>query len=261
MRRILIVCLATILLCSILGAQQPLTNNSVIKMVKAGLSQDVILNLINTQPSNFNLGVDQLIALKKAGVGDSLIAAMVKRTSGGAPAAAPATTTPAVSSARPIVPEIGVYYKKDGKWLDVLPEVVNWKTGGVFKSIASAGIINGDVNGRLDRPHSRTRLATPVEFLIYAPEGTAITEYQLIKLREKKKGREFRTVTGGVLHTSGGARRDLVSFKSEKIAPRNYTVRLTNLDPGEYGFLPPGLIGSQGASAQLGKMYTFMIIE
>ena len=36
------------------------------------------------------------------------------------------------------------------------------------------------------------------------PEGTAITEYQLLRLRDAKDGREFRTVTGGVMHVSGG---------------------------------------------------------
>ncbi len=38
-------------------------------------------------------------------------------------------------------------------------------------------------------------------------------------------------------------------------------VIISNLPPGEYGFLPPNLQGAQGASAQLGKMYTFSIIE
>ena len=30
--------------------------------------------------------------------------------------------------------EVGVYVKKDGKWKDVEPEVVNIKTGGVLKN-------------------------------------------------------------------------------------------------------------------------------
>ena len=129
----------------------------------------------------------------------------------------------------PPVNEIGVYYKKAGAWADVEPEVVNWKTGGVLKSIGSAGIVKGDVNGHLNGQHSPNSVKTPLEFLIYVPEGVAITEYQLLRLRDQKEAREFRTVTGGVLHVSGGATRDLLPFESKKIAPRTYVVVLPNM--------------------------------
>jgi hypothetical protein len=46
----------------------------------------------------------------------------------------------------------------------------------------------------------RNKVNTPLEFCIYAPEGVAITEYQLLRLRDQKEYRELRTVTGGVLH-------------------------------------------------------------
>jgi hypothetical protein len=32
----------------------------------------------------------------------------------------------------------------------MLPEIVNFKTGGVLKSIASAGVVKGDMNGILE---------------------------------------------------------------------------------------------------------------
>jgi hypothetical protein len=100
-----------------------------------------------------------------------------------------------------------------------------------------------------------------VEILIYAPEGVAITEYQLLRLRQKGDRREFRTITGGILHASGGATRDLVPFEGKKIAPRTWVVILPNLGAGEYGFLAPGAVATQHASAQLGKMYTFRLLE
>jgi hypothetical protein len=102
---------------------------------------------------------------------------------------------------------------------------------------------------------------TPAEILIYTAEGVAITEYQLLRLRANKDAREFRTVTGGVFHTSGGATRDLIPFEGKKMASRTYTITLPNLSSGEYGFLPPGAVMSSSASASLGKMYTFRILE
>ena len=56
-------------------AQTPLTNDAVIKMVKAGLAEDVILNMINVQPAQFSITPDAMIALKKDGVSDKIIGA------------------------------------------------------------------------------------------------------------------------------------------------------------------------------------------
>jgi len=74
-----------------------------------------------------------------------------------------------------------------------------------------------------------------------------------------KDSREFRTVTGGIFHASGGDTKDLVQFENRKVAPRTWLVTLPNLVPGEYGFLPPGAIVSANASSSLGKMYTFQV--
>lgn len=159
----------------------------------------------------------------------------------------------------PPVVETGVYRKHGEQWREMLPEVVHWKTGGILKMLATGGIVKGDVNGRLQGPESRNAVDRPAEFLIYAPEGVAITEYQLIRLRCKKEAREFRTVTGGILHVSGGAMRDLVPFKGRRIAPRTWVVELPGLAGGEYGFLPPGMAMSSHASASLGKIYSFRL--
>ena len=87
----------------------------------------------------------------------------------------------------------------------------------------------------------------------------AITEYQLLRLRQQSNSREFRTVTGGVFHVSGGATRDLMPFDGKKIAPRTYEVILTNLDSGEYGFLPPPSSDATAATGRIGKIYSFRV--
>ena len=267
MRRNLTQFLLSLLALCAIAYSSTLDNEAVVKMVKAGLAPDVIVTMVQTQPGNYKLDTDDVIALKTSGVPDQVIAAMVAK--GTVPAAALASAGSAATAAPGAQPkaesavtrEVGVYYSKDGLWKDLLPEVVNWKSGGVMKSIATAGVVKGDVNGNIHGPSSRTKLAPPVEVLIYAPEGVAITEYQLIKLHQNKNNREFRTVTGGVFHVSGGATRDLLPFEGKKMASRTFSISLTNLKPGEYGILPPGLTTSSSASAQLGKMYTFSIIE
>jgi hypothetical protein len=251
----------------ILG-QDVLNDESILKMVKAGLGEGLIVNMVQTQPGNYSLTPDDLVKLKTQGVSDKILNAMVtKGAKGAAPAAAAPSTAPGTASnvapADSDIPpgiEIGVYYRKAGNWEELLPEVVNWKTGGVLKSVASAGIVKGDINGHITQAHSRNSVTSPVEVLIYVPEGVAITEYQLLHLHEEKESREFRTVTGGVLHVSGGATRDVIPFEGKKMANRTYKVLLPNLGAGEYGFLPPGAITSSN-SASIGKMYTFRLLE
>ena len=217
-----------------------LTNADVVDMVNGKLSDSVIIAEIHKSACKFSTEPTDLIALKKAGVSDAVLEAM---TSAGNPASAPDSATAATASATPAAApglphEIGVYYKKGDDWLDLPPEVVNWKTGGVLKSMGTAGIVKGDINGNIRGEHAPTNITTPLEFLVIVPEGGYITEYQLIHLRGHKDGREFRTVTGGVFHVSGGATRDVLPFKSDKIADRTFRVQLQGLTGGEYGFLP-----------------------
>jgi len=253
-------------------AQTALTNDTIIKMARAGLSDDIIISTITSQPAKFATGPDELISLKGAGVSDKVIGVMVERmvainNSNPAPASPAAPVAPAAPSASPsptrggYPTEVGVYYLKGDQWADLHPEVVNFKTGGVLKSIGTAGIVKGDVNGHVNGEHSSTQLKTPVTLLVYVHEGVDITEYQLLRLRENKDSREFRTVTGGVMHVSGGATRDLLTFESKKIAPRTYQVLLPNISSGEFGLLPPAGSDATSSSGRIGKVYSFRIIE
>jgi hypothetical protein len=154
--------------------------------------------------------------------------------------------------------DVGVYIQQDACWQPLLPEIVNWKTGGVLKSVATHGIVKGDINGHINGKSSRNSLHSPVKLLIYAPEGTEYTEYQLIHLRENSHSREFRTVTGGVFHQSGGATRDVLPFEAQHAGKRMWAISLASLPAGEYGFLPPGAVAAR-SSASIGKMYTFRL--
>lgn len=61
-------------------AQQSINNDTIVKMAKAGLSDDVIVSTINASPGKYDASPDGLIALKTAGVGDKAIAAIVAKS-------------------------------------------------------------------------------------------------------------------------------------------------------------------------------------
>jgi hypothetical protein len=64
-------------ICPLLFAQQALNNDSIIKLVKAGLSDDLIVTTINTQTGAYDTSADGLSALKIAGASDKVIAAII----------------------------------------------------------------------------------------------------------------------------------------------------------------------------------------
>jgi len=244
---------------SLLTAQQTLNNDAVIKMAKAGISEDVIAAAVSSTPGTYDTSGDALVALKSAGVSDKVVVAMVAKA-GAANAPAPAASAP--SALPPGIDEVGVYYRdKSGKWASLMPEVVNFKTGGAMKRFATYGIVKEDTNGHIEGKTAKTQVTLPVVFAVYVTEGTAITEYQVVRLHQQSNSREFRSVTGGVIHESGGAKRDLVEFQPEKIAPRLYQITLeSSAGKGEYGIIPPGSVTSSNMASG-GKIYTVSVIE
>ena len=252
MRNLFLASALVVLFSIFAAAQTPLTNDSIQKMAKAGLGDDVIVSMIQSQPGHYELTPDTLVALKKDGLSDKVLAAMAAKNS-----APPAEKTKDEYEDL----DVGVYHKVKDVWTMIATEPVNWKSGGVLKSIASQGIVKGDVNGRMQGPTSGTKMNTPLEFLIKTPDGIEATDFQLVRLHVKSDAREFRTMTGGVIHSSGGSSRDQVQFQQTKITKRTYKITLPDTaPPGEYAFLAPGLTGSS-ASGSTGKDYTFHLVE
>jgi hypothetical protein len=234
-------------------APKVLTNDSILRMVKAGLGDDLILQTIAAQPGKYATDSDSMIALKDAGVSDRIITAMVNRSR------RQITGEQAAAVVVPEVNEIGAYYKdRHGNWIPIEPEIVHIKSGGWIKSTVTNGIIKQDHNGRVNGRESKLQLQRPIQILLYLPEGVSAGEYELLKFRLSSSYREFRTLTGGVFHSTGGAERDEVPFKPERTAPRTYQFTLDEkVDGGEYGILPPGT----GNITNGGKIYTFAIVE
>lgn len=90
-RLLLVVFLA---LCPFLAAQQTMNNDAVLKLVKAGLSDDIIIATISSSSGSYDVSVDGLVSLKQGGASDKVISAILAKA-----AAVPASGTPTASSA------------------------------------------------------------------------------------------------------------------------------------------------------------------
>ena len=83
-----------------------------------------------SDPGTYQLGANDLIALKDGGVSEKIIAAMLSRSKGETAASMVGMTpAPAKLSGEP-----GLYYKKGNEYLELLTEDVEWKTSGAMKS-------------------------------------------------------------------------------------------------------------------------------
>ena len=70
-------------------ASQALNNDGVVKLVKAGLSDDLIVSTISNSPGSYDISADGMIALKTAGVSDRVVSAIVLKTNAAAQPAPP----------------------------------------------------------------------------------------------------------------------------------------------------------------------------
>jgi hypothetical protein len=242
-------------------------NDTIVRMAKAGLKDDVLLQTIQLQPGHYDTNPDDLIALRNAGVSDRVIAAMQAHAAGlntrPGSAVEPAPLAPGID-------EIGLYYKlpagsqaggPTGEWVPLKNERVIFRSSGAAKNILTHGIISKDMDGDVDDAKSTLVVPTGVEILIYAPNGTDASEYEFIRFEEHSKDREFRVMTGGIFHSHTGSDRDEIEFHPHKIAPQMYTFTVpVDIQKGEYGILPPASSNAQGL-AGTGKIFTFSIRE
>ena len=82
-KSLLLYVLCLLIALGTLSAQTTLTNSDLVKMSKAGLSEDFITNLIDTQGSRLASDPSALISLKNDGVNVRIISAVVRKAHGG----------------------------------------------------------------------------------------------------------------------------------------------------------------------------------
>jgi len=278
-------CLPIILYAFLASAQEPLTNQSVIKMVQAGISVDVIVSVVKTQPAKYTLTPEELIVLKSVGVPDAVVAAMVEKSAGvgvGSLATGKSTgattidgTAPAGDPNDPLARhDSGIYlYAKDAngkQTLTILEQAAyqGSKTGGMFVSSMTYGIAKAKTKAVLPGKHAgiQTSEAQPAFYFYFEDKAAGLgkgafggagsvsnpSQFALIRLDVTKSSRE--TVIGefGAYGSSSGTnQKSMVAFKSEKLRPGLYKVTPADpMQPGEYCFLVAQVtIGASAAGA------------
>lgn len=265
-------------------AQSTMNNEAVIKMVKAGLSNSIIVSTVQSSPGQYNTSPDGLIALKNAGVDDTVIAALISKNSGAAVTytAAVAPASPANSDDPNAAHEAGIYIydakATDHKMFELEPSVYSQgKTGGALASAYTYGIVKAKSKAIIRSAHSNARVTDPnVSFYFYfeqksaglsnasSDRGTTTTPNEFTLLRFDIKG-DTRETTIGKYNAygsqSGNDDKAIVSFTFEKIRPGVYKVTPKSpLAAGEYGFVSASgtpVVGIYGAAMASSASHVF----
>lgn len=279
---------AFLAICPFFVAQQALNNDSVIKLVKAGLSEDLILSTINASPGTYDASASGLIALKTAGASDKVVTAIVLKASGSTTAPTASVTPAGQAAGNPDDPaadhEAGIYIYSEsapaGSKMTMLePSVYSQgKSGGFLASAMTYGIAKIKMKAVLRGAHANARVSDPqpVFYFYFESKSAGLSqssnaffggtstpnEYTLLKFDVKGATRETLVGSMNAFGGSGGTDdKAVTSFTYTKLRPGVYKVMLNGaLQPGEYGFISAGgavVTPYGGAAATNSRVFDF----
>jgi hypothetical protein len=247
--------------------------DSVVKMVRAGLSEDVIIAHLKKEGKAYDLTLEDMVTLKAEHVSDNVLKVMMDpHANPSAPlsftsslpkatGATPAYGAVAIDPSNPLSPhDSGIYsytVDREGKPLMTLLERADYqgsKMGGFITSAMTYGIAKIKTKAIIPGAHASLRTDENPVFYFYFDEkaaglgkglgfgGSRLSspkQFSLLKLSVNRKDRE--TVIGAYGITGGSTgtdTKDLIPFTSSLISPGIYRVTLDkSLEPGEYCFM------------------------
>jgi len=261
------------------AAAETLNNASVIQLVQAGIGNDAVIAKIKATDGKYDLGTDDLIALKNAGVSGEVIAAMIA-----GPSKPEAVAAMSLTSINPMTPHPSGLYLIDtpaNRLNRIDPTVSNQaKTGGIFGYALTMGIasmsIKVAITGEAARVASPSAMPSFYFFFDASNPQTANiasswsagsaqtvsspSEFTLIRLMQKSGRREARVGSMNI----GGAKtgvmdHDRIAFDYQMVREGVYKVTLKQpLEAGQYGFIY-ALSGGGTGGAMTARIFDFSI--
>lgn len=242
---LLAACLLVSSTASVSG-QEVMTNETVIQMVKAGFSENVILAKMRSSQTKFDTRTEALIALKQAGTPEKVMQAIV---SGGAP---PAASAPAAIATAPQGSHRGpVYHVSGGKQVELIGVSGDIETSRApFSGRKTELVLAGN------KAKYRTSDRQPVFLSASEP-----ADVPLVKLDPGKNDRNLRVSSSfrsgpysGSTSQRGIRPEDRIDVDAERDSRGLFRIRpRAPLPPGEYAFV---LTRSSG-TIPMGTVYDF----
>jgi hypothetical protein len=208
-----LVVLGTHLAYSQSSLESDVDNARIIEMTHKGLGDDVIIARIKASATKFSLSDDDLANLKKAGVSDSVVAAMIQSTQ---------LTSPKVAI--------------DGNPVEVRT-IGEQKVGGRLGHTVSLGIMSVKNKAYLQGQHASLIAARKAVIDIELPPNENIDNYIVVEMDDKGDRREIEMGSvGGTVGEKVGIRADrIVRTSATPLGGRRFRVTpVKELKKGEY---------------------------
>jgi hypothetical protein len=188
-------------------------NARIIEMTHKGLGDDVIIARIKASATKFSLSDDDLATLKKAGVSDSVVAAMIQST-------------------QLTIPKVTI----DGNPVEVRT-IGEQKVGGRLGHAVSFGIMSVKNKAYLQGQHASLIASRKPVIDIELPPNDNIDNYIIVEMDDKGDRREIEMGSiGGTVGEKVGIRADrIVHTSATPAGGRRFKVTPVNdLKKGEY---------------------------
>jgi hypothetical protein len=249
---VLVVTALTLFTATSLTAQEVLTNDSLVALKKAGLSDSIIISKIKSSQTKFDVSTKGLIGLKNAGLSDQVIEAVVNAGSGSAaPPAAAAPAAPAAAATTATTKET-IYHLAGGKYVELNPAASSMETNVSFYSNKSELVLKGR------KAQYRVTDKKPVFYSAWGPNEAPLVR---MKPGSDHDDRNLK-IGGGSFMPFGGTQsfgvrsEDRIDVDAEKDARGLYKMSPKEpLKPGEYAFV----LTFGSAAGASGKVYDFGI--
>ena len=233
-------------------AQEVLTNDAVIAMKKAGLSDAVILAKIRSSQTKFSVTTEGLVALKQAGLSDQIIEAMVTHPglAGSPPPAATAPAAPGGAVAATGLARDTIFHLSGDRYVELTPAGASIETNFAFFTSKSELVMKGR------KASYRVPDRQPVFATVYAPADVPLVR---LKPGDDNDDRNLKISSGSFMpfggsHRQGVRSEDTIEVETEKDPRGFYRIKpRAELPPGEYGFI----LTHGFAAGASGKVYDF----
>ena len=212
---------------------ETLTNSGVIALTGAGLSPELIVAKMESSACTFDLSTNGLVALKKAGVNDAVLQAMMSRGSGKVGSTAKPKPGPTTNKAPKLEIANHPYFRNSsGAWNPLEKATSSLKSKMVAMGYGGVKMLFQIPN---EKSPSRFIATDSTTFLINT-FGTSMPEFVLYQAKLEKGNRAaVGAKVGGLSGVSSG--QDVITFNVLPVG--NGIFRLVpskKLPPGEYFF-------------------------
>lgn len=201
----------------------PITNADLIKLLDAGMPEDVVLKAIANGEPKFNTSADALVLLKKKGATSAILNAVLSPSTQAAPAAratAAAPAAPAKPAAAPagINPEevLVIVGGQESTMQYIIPTVRTAARALGFGGVATYATLQ-------NRQAGRKLPGAGLEFLVSVPKNAQAAGYlTLANFAVRNNGTREVQMGGGYMSYSTGINKDrVVAIKSEPLADQS----------------------------------------